>query len=445
MMHKDEYKAAIAKLKASDKFKEKAEASMKASSTKANSFKLKRLAPLFAALLMFACISAGAINHLLNNKDSATVIPPLLNDKNSTTAAGDFKITSQVSDANACYKSIVYLEGYEYSPSSWLNYSRQESIEAEDENLKGENLGTVTLDLKGKTYTGTPPSFSSTHDVGTEVYTVKGMKKERAILVVSNGHASIFYRERKAIKDEKTPINLTLAEVFSMISDSPKVASVELRSEQDGSWMGASGNKELLELVNKELPKLPLLQASDMGKNPYEQGNRIPINLIFSDGSALHMQVIPEAKSAYVFGGFVRISEELNSVVQKLPKLVEQYSTTASLLPYTEDQVAYLQLINHTNGDEVLCKTPQWSREPLFSILKYYPVIEAQASEANKLVMTAALGKSKDNSATLDFYENSDKHIVIKLNGKYYKPVKGQMSFEELSSYLYNYTDLGMK
>jgi hypothetical protein len=432
MMHKDEYKAAIAKLKASDKFKEKAEASMKATSTKANSFKLNRLAPFFAALILFACISAAAIPHLINNKESAT-------------AAGDFKITSQVSDAAACYASIVYLDGYAYSPSSWLSYSRQESLEAGYEKLKGEKLGTVTLDLKGKTYTGTPPSFSSTHDVGTEVYTVKGMKKERAILVVNKGYASIFYRERKALSDEKTPINLTLAEVFNMVSHSPKVTSVELRSEQDGSWMGTSENKQLLELINKELPELPLLQASEMGKNPYEQGNRIPINLIFSDGSALHMQVIPEAKSAYVFGGFVRISEELNSVVQKLPKLVEQYSTAASLLPYAEDQVAYLHLINHTNGDEVLCKTPQWSREPLFSILKYYPVVEAQASEANKLAMSASLGKSKDNSATIDFYENSEKHIVIKLNGKYYKPIKGQMSFEELNTFLYNYTDLGMK
>jgi hypothetical protein len=59
--------------------------------------------------------------------------------------------------------------------------------------------------------------------------------------------------------------------------------------------------------------------------------------------------------------------------------------------------------------------------------------------------MSAALGKSKDNSVTIDFYENSNKHIIIKLKDKYYKPVKGQMSFEELSSYLYNYTDLGLK
>jgi hypothetical protein len=228
-----------------------------------------------------------------------------------------------------------------------------------------------------------------------------------------------------------------------MISDSPEISSVELRSEEDGSWMGASEEKELLELINKEMPKLTLLQASEMGKNPYDQGKRIPINLIFSDGSALHMQVIPEAKSASVFGGFVRLSEELTSVVQRLPKLVKQYPTIASLLPFTDNQVAYLHITNHTNGDEVLCKTPQWSREPLFSIFKYYPVIETQASEANKLVMSAALGKSKDNSATLDFYENSDKHIVVKLSGKYYKPVKGQMSFEELNSFIYNCTDLG--
>jgi hypothetical protein len=442
-MNKDEYRSAAEKLRASDEFKEKTRASMKASNAKANSFKIRRPAAI-AALLMIACISTIAFHSLPKDKGDTTN-SVIANKGSSEIAEDDFKITSEDSSksATACYAAIVYLDGYEYSPSSWLNYSRQESIEAEYEKLKGEKLGTVTLDLKGKSYTGTPPSFSSTYDVGTEVYTVKGMKKERAILVVNNGNVSIFYRHRKAVRDLKAPINLTLAQVFNMISDSPEISSVELRSEEDGSWMGASEEKELLELINKEMPKLTLLQASEMGKNPYDQGKRIPINLIFSDGSALHMQVIPEAKSASVFGGFVRLSEELTSVVQRLPKLVKQYPTIASLLPFTDNQVAYLHITNHTNGDEVLCKTPQWSREPLFSIFKYYPVIESQASEANKLVMSAALGKSKDNSATLDFYENSDKHIVVKLSGKYYKPVKGQMSFEELNSFLYNYTDLG--
>jgi hypothetical protein len=51
-------------------------------------------------------------------------------------------------------------------------------------------------------------------------------------------------------------------------------------------------------------------------------GNRIPINLIFSDGAALHLQVLPEAKSAFVFGAFVRLSEELISAVPCTPFLI---------------------------------------------------------------------------------------------------------------------------
>jgi hypothetical protein len=58
--------------------------------------------------------------------------------------------------------------------------------------------------------------------------------------------------------------------------------------------------------------------------------------------------------------------------------------------------------------------------------------------------MACSLGTSKDDNVTIDFYENSDKSIIIKLKSKYYKPLKGRMIFEELESYLYNYTDLGV-
>lgn len=445
-MNKDEYRSAAQKLKASDKFKEKAKASMKASSPQANSFKMKRPAAAIAALLVVACISTIAIYSLQKDKGNTTN-SAIANKGSGEIAADDFKITSKDSSkgANACYAAIVYLDGYAYGPISWLNYSRTDYSKTEYEKLKGEKLGTVTLDLKGKTYVGTPPSYSSTLDVGAEIYTVKNMKKERAVLVVQSGFASIYYRESKAVRDLKTPINLTLAQVFNMMSDSPKVSAVELRSEEDASWMGRSEDKKLLELINKELPKLSLLQAHQFEKNPYESGNRIPINLIFSDGAALHMQVLPEAKSASVFGAFVKLSEELSSAVKELPKQVPQYPAISKLLSYTENQVSYLYLLNHTNGDEVLCKTPQWSRSALFSIFNYYRMVEAEESDAKKLVMTAVLGKSKDNSTTIDFYETSDKHIVIELNGKYFKPVNGQMSFEELNDFLYNFTDLGAK
>lgn len=283
--------------------------------------KLKKLIPIFSVLLLIVCTSAVMLFSIKKDKiNTKTIYTP------TATVDRQFVIIGLNSNnSTACYISVVYLDGYAYSPSEWLNYSSSEFIKSDYDKLKGEKLGKVTLDLKGKTYTGIPPSFSSTLNEGTEIYTVKNLKKERAILVVDNDYATIFYRERKALNDEKTPIDLTLEEVFNMMSDSPKVSSVELRSELDSSVIGVSKNKQLLELINSELSKLPLLQPSELGKDPYSIGKRIPVNLVFSNGVALHMQVIPEAKSAYVFGGFIQLSEEFCSAVQELPRQVDKH------------------------------------------------------------------------------------------------------------------------
>lgn len=47
--------------------------------------------------------------------------------------------------------------------------------------------------------------------------------------------------------------------------------------------------RTLLSLMNKELPKLTLLNLEELGKNPYDNGHRIPVNLIFKGGETLHM------------------------------------------------------------------------------------------------------------------------------------------------------------
>jgi hypothetical protein len=451
-MNKDEYKAAMSKIKASDRFKERAEASMRNSSTKADMLKLRSFAPACAALILVACI--GTTVFIWLNKGSEVIISDNasasqgagsnISGSNSTAnqAGDDFKITGESSNAEACYKAIVYIDGYSYSPNSWLRYSRNALSAEEYEKLKGEKLGTVTLDLKGKTYKGTPPSFSSTYNVGTEIYAVKGMKKERAVLVASNSYRDIFYRERKALTDDKKPINLTLSEVFNMITNEPTVSTVELRSEMDGSWMRTSEEKELVKLINRELPKLSLLQPSELGQDPYTSEKRIPINLMFSDGAALHMQVLPETKSASIFGGFVKLSEELLKAAEELAKLGGEKPAISALIPYKVSDVAYLNIINHINGDKILCKTPAWSSEPLYSTLNYYRVTEAEDSDAKELMMTISLGRSDKDSLAVEFYENSDKQIIIKVKDKYYKPVKGQMSFEELDAFLYNFTEI---
>jgi hypothetical protein len=414
----------------SENFKDKLEASMKASTVRGKNRMLKRLAPALAVLLIVAGISAAVLLRLQKAPESDS--------------SEEFKIISKSSSESACYASILYLDGYEYSPSEWLNYSRFEIGTADYEELIDKKLGDVTLDLKGKSYTGIPPSFSSTFDVGTEIYTLKNLKKERGVLVVSGGIPLIFYPSRKVVLDEKTSINLTLKQVFNMISDVPEVSSLELRSEKDGSWLGNFEKEQLIELINQELPSQQLLQRSELGQDPYSTGNRVPMNLVYPGGAALHMQFFPDNKCAYVFGGFVMLSEELSAGIQSISSQDNQYPNISSLLPYAESGISYLKFINHTNEDEVLCKNPAWSATALFPILDYYRVEEVTADDSLRLVMACSLGTSKDDNLNIDFYENSDKSIIIKLKSKYYKPLKGRMIFEELENYLYNYTDLGV-
>lgn len=430
-MNKDKSKSTMFKIKAREDLKDKLEASMKASTAKRKNRIMKRLVPALAALLIVAGISAVLLSRLQNAVDDGT--------------SEEFRIIRNSSHGSASYAVVLYLDGYEYSPLEWLEYSRNNISKADYESLKGEKLGLVTLDLKGKTYTGIPPSFSSTYDVGTEIYTHKNMKKERAVLVVSHGNPAIFYRTRKVVLDEKKPINLTVGQVFNMMSDSPKVSSLELRSEEDNSWLGTFEKEHLIALINKELPAQQLLQCSELGQDPYSGGKRVPINLMFSDGAALHMQFFPETKCIYALGGFVRLSEELSSEIQEISKQDDQYPNISGLLPYSENGISYLKLINHTNGDEILCKDPAWSRGALFQIFNYYRVEEVQADDSLRLVMTCSLGTSEDDNVMIDFYEKSDKSIVIKLMNNYYKPMKGPMTFEELDSFLYHYTNLGLQ
>jgi hypothetical protein len=399
--------------------------------TESKLYRARILAACVAILFVAAGISAFLMPRLKNTSVVKTV---------NAGVSEEFKIIKEGSKELACYASILYLDGYEYSPESWLDYSRNGLSQLEYESLKGEKLGVVTLDLKGKSYTGAPPSFSSTHDEGTEVYLLKNMKKERAVLVVNVGNPMIFYRTRKFIPDEKTPINLTMAQVFNMITDMPKVASIELRSEENGSWLESFDDKQLIELINKELPQKQLLQRTEFGQDPYRDGKRVPINLMFSDGAALHMQAFPEIKCAYVFGGFVRLSEEFSKRIQEISKQNNQHPSISRLIPYEESNIKFLKLINHTNGQEILCKNPAWSAGALFSMFNYYRVQEVKANDSIKLLMTFFLGVSSDNNEAMEFYENSDKSITVKLNDKYYKPIKGVMTIEDLDNFIINYT-----
>ena len=368
------------------------------------------------------------------------ILPKMINNHGGANNSSTFKIVGDKKDAEACYISVIYLEGYSYTPTEWFSYN-QTSINENLDIILGEKIGEVTIDLKGLKYTGTPPDFSSTLDVGTEIYEIKNMNKERAVFVKNNNLEFIFYRDRKVISSEKEALNLKIAEVFSMITDTTIVEAVELRSEEDGSWMRTSENEKLSSLINQELPQIDLINSLEIGKESNSQ--RVPINLIFEDGTKLHMQVYPEDKFAYIFGGYIPISDELAIEINTLYHEGDEYPRITDLVSYKQEELNYLYIQNHVDGSEILCKEPLWSGGAFYSLLNYYRVTLTQQDKTDILVMSIVLGKSKEDSTLIEFYERRDNVLILRVNGEFYEIVKGDIKYLDLIDYLNNYTELG--
>ena len=394
-------------------------------------FKKKRLVFVFITFILILCVS--------------TFILPELKRYIDEKAKNKFVITGEISTAVIDYISALYMDGYFYYQSGWSGNSRYSPDEIKYDEIKGFKLGEMTLDLRGKKYTGIPPSFSGTINIGAQVYSIKNIKKENAVLVVNKGDKSIFYRRGKAVADQKTPLNLTVSDVFNMMSNSPTVSSVELRDMNDGSWMRTSKKEHLLTLINKELPELKLLNSNELGESQLDNRRQIPgipVNLIFKDDTALDMLCFLESKCAYVFGGYIKLSSELCKEIQELYELGGQYPRISDLLPYKESDVSYLYFVNNTNGDKILCENPTLPRLELYDIINNYRVEEVKGNFDKRLIMTGTLGKSKVDSITIKFYEDNEKQIITEIKGVYCKPVKGHMKSKELINYLYNYTGL---
>ncbi len=429
-MLKQNYQSAMSKVKAGDDFYA---ALQNRSNKHVSKNRLIRLAPAFIILAVAAGIGIYAIRNNSSIKNQTA-------DNSAKSSSEGFEYTESSNRIEASYIAVVYLDGYAYEPSEWLNNSIFLTEDNDYVSEKGDKLGEVTLDLKGKVYTGTPPDFSSTYNVGTEIYAMKSVKPESAILVRWGDVYSPFYRSRRHVATIDEEIGLTLKEIFSMLSDNPEVVSVELRDEENGAWMDTFNDSGLLNRINKELPGLSLLNHGQLDNDPYASGYRIPVNLFFVDGSALHMQVYPTSDMAYTFGGYIPLSKKLTDAFQDLGEKGSPWPRFTELLPFAEEEIEYLYLKNHTNGDEITCENPAWSRSPLFQILNYYRAEETNAG--GRLVMTAKMGKSEAESAVINFYETQDRQILTEIQGVYYRPVHGRFMFESLDRYLYNYTDL---
>ena len=422
---KDNYNKAMDKIKASDELKNKIFASLKSGETRKTRSNFNRVIAVAAVFALV--ISAVYFTNISGNPGEKDI-------------AGEFKITGE-SDPNSqmSYMLVLYMDGYSYESSSWISYSRNENLENK-EAIMGAKIGEVTLDLKDKTYEGTPPDFSSTYGLGTEIYEIKGVKPENAVLMVSGEMNHVLYRSRKAVASENEPIGLTVEEVIDMISENPVINSVELRNEVDGSWMRTSYDSKLLDLMNSEIKGNDILSFKEMGKPEAESGFRIPINIMFEDGSILHMQAYPETNIAYIFGGYINISEELSNNLEELYRMGNEFSKITDIVGFELNELGYLQFVNHITGDEIVSPEPLWSGEVFYSMINYYNVEKSSDLDGN-LVVTVKLGESEENSKELEIYEKTDKDVFFKVDGEIYKIVKGSLQYKDLLIYQENYTD----
>lgn len=391
---------------------------------------MKRLVPIFVTLILV--ITLGII-----------FLPKLIKESNKISGSSEFQVIGKIQDnIQVSYISVVYLDGYAYEPSEWLSYSHTGDIDRKNI-IRGEKLGEVTLDLKGIKYIGIPPDFSSTYNVGTKIYEINDVKKERAILVQNGNLEQVFYRQRKAISSIDEPINQIVEDIFHMVSDSSKVVAIELRNEEDGSWMRTLEDLEILSLINKELPGLSIKSAKELGLDKYPGSYRVPVNLILEDGGAIHVQAVPDNKFASIFGGYIPISDELSKAFKELYDKGDEYIRINELIPYSREEVDYLYVADQIFGREGLCKEPKWSSGALYWILSYYQVEKTDENKDWKPVFFTSMGKSKGDSINIDFYEAFDYSIYLKISNNFYRIVKGQLKYEHLQEYLNNYTELG--
>lgn len=433
-MLKDDFKSAMNKVKASDDFMAKLDTAINQPGRQ-KKFTIMRLVPTAAVLCVLLYTGISVFPSIQNQLKSIVL---------SVSNPSKFEIIEENSNISGSYITVLYMDGYAYQPFEWISDVLTISGENDYPSMMGRKLGEVTLDLKGKKYRGIPPDFSSTYEVGTEIYEIINVKRESAVLVKDSDYYSVFFRSSKLVSSKNAPLDLNMSQIFNMLSKSPQIVSIELRSEENFAWMNTSEDSALISLINKELSDTKLLNLGQFTKKNSGSSQRVTIDLIFADGMPLRMQVYPGKLCAYTFGGYIPISEELAAAIQALSDQGSAFPCLIDMIPYDEEEVSYLYFKNHVNGDEVLCEKPAWSRSPFFDILGYY-YVEKTAAGSGQLVMTGKIGKTEEDSITINFYAIENKHILTEIGGVFYKPVRKQLKFKCLESYLEDYTDLGFR
>ncbi len=265
------------------------------------------------------------------------------------------------------------------------------------------------------------------------------MKTERAVIVGTGDSAMLFYRTAKVNLEKEA---LTVSQIMAMLSEKPTIKAVELRSEEDASWLGTWGDKALLELLEKELPGLKVVDLAATGVESPTEGPRVPVNLVMEDGAVLHMQVYPDSNYVSIFGGYMKISPELSQAFANLNGQQAQVPTLEEVAGMEEGSVNYLKLYNPDSSVSILCSEPQWSREPFFDMLSYYRVEKTDlGADSSSLYMTVELGASAEDSKTLRFYAIGDGKLAVEVEGVLYTPARGYLPQEEIDNFISSYTN----
>lgn len=342
--------------------------------------------------------------------------------------ASDTGITDDAGgdDVSYCYEAVVYYDSFAYCPNTWHSVSRFNFIE--DYSVeKGEKLGETNIDLRGVRYQGAPSDFSSTYELGTELYEIKGWKKERAIIVKSMYFEEVFFRDRKAAYNE--PIDLTVLDIFHMTSYDSTIVEVELRSTMDGSWMRTSNSERLISLLNEELPGKELSDVRITGGYEYQ----VPINLVFADGSELNLLFMPDKKYATLFRGYISISDELSTEITKLYEEGEQYERLTELLPSTGVAYTYPNCRFYMNDQEVNPKgDASWAASGLYNLLEYYKVKPMEQERTGSKVLSVTIDQSEEEDVSVTFLEGEDGQLFLTIDGVFYETVNSSLTYDHL-------------
>lgn len=432
-MKQNDYRAAMDRIKAGEELKDKIIREITSDNKAKNKVNFNKLIAILGVLIIVLAMTYLPLLSKLDRNIGTN--PPIKKNEN-------FRIIGKNnSNIEADYALVLYLDGFSYEYSGWISHNHNYYEIKDIEYLRGEKIGEVKLDLKGLKYEGIPPDFSSTYEKGTEIYEIKGLKRSNALLLDDGNISFILYNGGRVTESLSQPIDLSVKEVIEMITDFPLISEVELRNEENGSWMRSSHDEDLLESLNLELPKAKIYNYEEDNRPKYESSFRVPVNLFFEDGAVLHAQVYPETNSAYIFGGFINISEDLSNKFKDLNRLGDQYPRFTSLLGYDRYNIGYFQIRNFIEGDNIISKEPSWSGSALYGIFDHYTVDEDDDLEG-RLVASIKIGESEEAYKEIEIYEGKDTDLFFRIGGKAYRIVKGALRYKDIVDFIKNYTEV---